>query len=126
MAIPIMSEMIKNEDCTNQKVSAEKKKQDCEINAAKRIVKKFKKEYPRLKIRILADSLYPSETLIEIMENENLEYIFVLKDKKIPTITKEFFNVIEGELDETIDGYRTHTMWANEIDYESHKINVIR
>lgn len=41
-------------------------KQDCEINAAKRLTEKIKEKFPRLKLCILGDSLYAAETIIEI------------------------------------------------------------
>ena len=138
MAIQLMSEMIKNEDKKRKNESEEEIerkteeeiKQDCEINAAKRLLPKFRKEYPKLPIRIIADSLYPSEELIKLSEKLNLEYIFVLKDKKIRTLTREFLDLAslpeaERKIRETKEEY-VLTMWVNEIDYKGLKINVIR
>lgn len=138
MAVSLMSEMIKNEDRKKgnetdeeiEKKSKEEIKQDCEINAAKRLMKKFKKKYPRLPIRIIADSLYPSIELIELCEDLKVEYIFVLKDKKIPSITEEFLTLVslpEGnrQLKETEKEIEL-TMWENEIDYKGKKVNIIR
>ena len=138
MAIPLMSEMIKNEDKKRKNESEEEIerkteeeiKQDCEINAAKRLLPKFRKEYPKLPIRIIADSLYPSEELIKLSEKLKLEYIFVLKDKKIRTLTREFLDLAslqeaERKIRETKEEY-VLTMWVNEIDYKGLKINVIR
>ena len=73
MAVSIMNEMIKNEDKnkgneTEEEIlnkSEEEIKQDCELNASKRLVPKFRKSYPRLPIRIIADSLYSSIGLIK-------------------------------------------------------------
>lgn len=138
MAISIMNEMIKNEDKkkeneTEEEIknkSIEEVKQDCELNASKRMLPKFRETYPRLPVRIIADSLYPSLSLIEMCETENIEYIFVLKDKKIPTLLKEFLTVIsmpEGNR-EVIENQEKIilTMWENEIDYREKKINIIR
>ena len=102
MAISIMNEMIKNEDKkkgneTEEEIknkSIEELKQDCELNASKRMLPRFREKYPRLPVRIIADSLYPSIGLIELCEEENLEYIFVLKDKKIPTLLEEFLTLV--------------------------------
>lgn len=138
MAISLMSELIKNEDKKKEneteedvkKKKYEEIKQDCELNASKRILPNLKKKYPRLPVRVIADSLYPSESLIKICEKLGYEYIFVLKDKKIPTITEEFFTLVsqpEGER-EIIENAKEIilTMWENEIDYRGLKINVIR
>lgn len=138
MAISLMHEMIRNEDKKTEeeneedvkKKSEERIKQDCEINASKRLLERFRKEYPRLPVRIIADSLYPSKELIEICDRLKLEYIFVLQDKKIPTITREFLNLVsmpEGnrEIMET-DKKIKLTMWVNDIDYKGKKENIIR
>ena len=138
MAVSIASEMIKNEDKRKEnekeeemeKKSFEEIKQDCELNASKRLISKFRKSYPRLPVRIIADSLYPSIGLIDLCEREELEYIFVLKDKKIPNLLEEFFAIIsmpEGNREITEDKEKiTLTLWENEIDYKGKKINVIR
>lgn len=138
MAISIMNEMIKNEDKKNEneteeeikKKSDEQIKQDCELNASKRLIPNFRKKYPRLPVRIIADSLYPSISLINLCEEENIEYIFVLKDKKIPTLLKEFLTIVsmeEGhrEIDNDEEKIKL-ILWENEIDYKGKKVNVIR
>lgn len=138
MAIPIMSEMINNEDRKKdgetdadlKNKSPEEIKQDCELNASKRLLPNFRKEYPRLPVRIIADSLYPSIGLIKLCKAENLEFLFVLRDKKIPTLLKEFLTIVSmpsgnREIIETKDEIKL-TLWENEIDYKGEKINVIR
>ena len=138
MAISIMNEMIKNEDKkkedeTEEEIknkSIEELKQDCELNASKRMLPKFRQTYPRLRVRIIGDSLYPSIGLIELCEKKNIEYIFVLKDKKIPTLLKEFLTLVSlptgnREIIETNEKIEL-TLWENNIDYRGKKINVVR
>lgn len=138
MAISLMNEIIKNEDKkkrneTEEEIknkSIEEIKQDCELNASKRLLPRFKRKYPRLPVRIIADSLYPSISLIELCEEENIEYIFVLKDKKIPTLLTEFLTLVSmpignREVIET-EAQIALTLWENNIDYKGKKINVIR
>ena len=138
MAISLMSEMIKNEDKKKgneteqeiEKKSADKLKQDCEFNASKRLLPAFRKQYPRLPVRIIADSLYPSIEMMKLCEELAFEYIFVLKDKKIPTLTKELLSLVsmpEGnrEMIETAE-HIALTMWVNGIDYQGVTTNIIR
>lgn len=138
MAVPIMNEMIKNEDKkkeneTEEEIknkSIEDVKQDCELNASKRMLPRFREKYPRLPVRIIADSLYPSIGLIKLCEKENIEYIFVLKDKKIPTLLTEFLTLVSmpggnREIMETKDKIIL-TLWENNIDYKGKKVNLIR
>ena len=138
MAVSVMSEMIRNEDKikeneTEEEIenkSDEQIKQDCELNASKRLIPYFREAYPRLPVRVIADSLYPSIGFIELCEEENMEYIFVLRDKKIPTLLKDFYELVsmaEGnrEILETEQEIK-FTLWENEIEYKGKKINVIR
>lgn len=57
--ISLDTEFIENE-------SADVSKQDCELNAAKRLVKRIKKNYPRLNICIQGDALYAVEPFMEL------------------------------------------------------------
>jgi len=58
----IGTEFIENED---KFVS----KQDCERNAFKRLAKRLKKDFPRLPICILADSLYANSPVMDICKS---------------------------------------------------------
>ena len=138
MAVSLMNEMIKNDDKLkanetekNYRFKSEDEvKQDCELNATKRLLPQFRRLYPRLPARVIADSLYPSIELMRICEKLMLEYIFVLKDKKTPTLTREFLDLVSLS-----DGNRylqenekeiILTMWVNDIDYQGMKTNIIR
>ena len=55
-------------------------KQDCEMNAAKRLLKKIKKDYPRLPICIQGDALYATEPFMKLCKKEyHWEYLFTQK-----------------------------------------------
>ena len=58
-------------------------KQDCEINAAKRLLKKIKKDYPRLPICIHGDALYASESFMKLCKKKyHWDYLFTQKSTK--------------------------------------------
>ena len=61
-------------------------KEDCEINAFKRLAEKLKSNFPRLPICILADGLYPSAWFFRICTANNWSFCAVLKDKKLSTL----------------------------------------
>jgi len=86
LSIPLMSEFVRNDDSVDGKFI----KQDCELNAAYRLIDNIKKEYPRLKICLLLDGLYPNETIFKKCKKNNWKYIITLKEKKIPTLYKNF------------------------------------
>ena len=65
-------------------------KQDCELNAAKRLFSRIKKEYGRLPICIQADALYEVETIMKICREYGWKYIFTHKDTRQPYAGKEY------------------------------------
>lgn len=81
--ISLGTEFIENE---NEDVT----KQDCEQNAAKRLLAKIKKQYPRLKICILGDALYAAESIMKICSKNRWIYILNLKDGNQKNISKDY------------------------------------
>ncbi len=75
--IPLAPEAIDNSDGDN--------KQDCEIEAGKRMIRKIQKSHPKLKIIIVADSLHSKQPFIEEVVANRMRYILVAKpeDHKI-------------------------------------------
>ena len=71
--IPLAPEQIQNTDGNH--------KQDCEINAGKRIVKKIRKAHPRLGIIIVGESLYSKQPFIKQLKDEKMSFILVAKPK---------------------------------------------
>lgn len=57
-------------------------KNDCEINAAKRLLPKLKAAHPFLKLCITLDALYATGPMIELINELGYEYIIVAKDMK--------------------------------------------
>lgn len=70
--IPLMPEEICNEDGTT--------KQDCEINAAKRILPKVRTEHPFLGLIVNGDGLYSKQPMFELLAELKMHGIFVVKE----------------------------------------------
>ena len=81
--ISLGTEFIENE---NENV----RKQDCEINAAKRMLKRLKKEYPRLPICIQGDALYEAESLMKLCREYGWKYIFTHKETRQRAISEDY------------------------------------
>ncbi len=75
IVISLETEFIENE---SENVS----KQDCELNAAKRLVARLKKEYPRLPVCIQGDALYATEPMMRLCRENSWQYIFTQKDTR--------------------------------------------
>lgn len=75
--IPLAPEPIQNSDG--------KTKQDCEINAGKRILHKIRSAHPKLKIIISGDGLYSDQPFIDELKQVAMSYILIAKptDHKI-------------------------------------------
>ena len=115
MVFSIGSEFVENED---ENVA----KQDCETKAFKRLAKKIKKEYPRLKIIIGADALYASKPVIDICKENKWKYIIRFKEGSIPTLYKEFDTVVKNGNESKIENYE----YVTKLDYQKEKVNIIK
>jgi len=69
--IPLMPEEIRNGDGSV--------KQDCEINAAKRLIPKIKREHPQLGVVIVGDGLFSHQPFILDLLSANMHYILAAK-----------------------------------------------
>jgi len=71
-------------------------KQDCELNAAKRLLERIKSEYPRLPTCLLGDALYAAEPVMKQCKENGWEYIFNLKDGRQQNIATDYRWLCEG------------------------------
>jgi hypothetical protein len=69
--IPLAPEEVKNTDG--------KEKQDCEINAGKRLLAKIRKSHPKLPLIVVGDSLYSKQPTIEAIRAFHMDYVLVAK-----------------------------------------------
>ena len=127
MTIPLMSEWVANHDSKNLK-------QDCELNAFKRLSVKMKEYFPRLPVCIVADGLYSNGSIMEICEQYGWKFITVFKDGILSTVWEEVNSLLLLK-----DGYHTKETlfyeskrwitrkyrWINNIEYQKRSIHWI-
>ena len=118
----IGTEFIENED---EFVS----KQDCERNAFKRLAKRLKKDFSRLPICILADSLYANGPVMDICKSNRWEYIIRFKSGSIKTLSKEFEDIKNLENKFILkEDYKSKTdrkyAYVNDLEYKAHTVSV--
>ena len=113
MVISIGTEFVENKEDIEKlnSQSNEKGKQDCEINAFKRLVKRIKKEYPRLNIVISGDALYANSSVIEICKNNNWKYLIRFKEGTIPTVYRDFEGIVKNFNESKKEGYELATKY---------------
>jgi len=83
IVISIDTEFIENE-------SEDIGKQDCETNAAKRLLRRLKKDYPRLPVCIQADNLYETQPMMEICRKCGYKYIFTHKGTRQKNLDESY------------------------------------
>lgn len=115
LVFSIGSEFVENEE---ENIT----KQDCEIKAFKRLAKKIKKEYPRLKIIIGADALYAKKPIIDICKENEWKYIIRFKEGSIPSLYREFMMIVKEGNESNKESYE----YVTGVDYQEEKINIIK
>lgn len=113
-------------------------KQDCELKSFKRLAESIKKEYPRLPICLLADSLYANDTVFEICRKNKWEFLIRYKEGSIPSIMEEYREITGiGEAGESIlekeeiykrkpnQKQKLKINWVNGIEYKKHPVHVL-
>ena len=121
MRIPLLSEFL-----TAQDGDVTRDKQDCELNAFKRLAKQLKQYFPRLPIRLLLDGLYPSGPVFELCQKYNWQFMIVLKDKSLSSVWEqaEELDAYNHQSTQQRWGDREQLFrWVNEIYYEYSKDN---
>ena len=95
-------------------------KQDCEMNAAKRLLEKIKKEYPKLRICIQGDALYATEPFMELCrEKYHWEYLFTQKDTRQKILNESFEWIKSGADAKRQSGLckeKGSSFYANEVE----------
>lgn len=107
-----------NPEYGKKKCSEEEVKQDCEIKAFKRLVKKIKKAFLRLPVCIVADGLYVAENIIDLCESYGWKFIIRYKEGSAKSIKEEYQAIKEKE-------YSGNTEYINGIIYKFRTVNVL-
>jgi hypothetical protein len=110
--IPLAPEPIRNIDGRT--------KQDCEINAGKRIIHKIRATHPKLKIIITGDDLFSNQPFINEIKLNRMSYILVAKPTNHILLYQwfsEFHQMGETQKLKIIDlkGYVHLYEWVNDI-----------
>lgn len=72
-------------------------KQDCEIAAAKRLLKRLAKDYPKLPVCIQGDNLYEAEPLMKLCRRKKWKYLFTHKGTRQKSLEESYEWIREGD-----------------------------
>ncbi len=108
-------------------------KEDCELNAFRRLAARLRKEFPRLPICLLLDGLYPVQPVFDLCDLYEWKFIATLREGRQPTAWDEAVQTMlmspslvfkacrRGE-----DGMVQQTLrWTNQIPFGRHVFQVI-
>ena len=116
MVIPLMSEFLEY-----SKGDTSKDKQDCELRAFHRLIKRLKAAFPRLSIMILLDGLYANGPVMAACRKNNWQFMIVLKDDSLPSVWEEFNGltqlVTNNHFERNWGNRGQQFEWINEIEY---------
>jgi len=103
MSIPLMSEFLNYSEG-----DTETEKQDCEINAFKRLSRRLKAEFKRLPILLLLDGLYANGPVMAICRNNRWGFMIVLQNKSLSSVWEEY-----NGLKDFVSANRYRQKWSN-------------
>jgi hypothetical protein len=116
MVIPLISEFLSDGEGDQKK-----NKQDCEINAFKRLAERLKKYFPRLSIMVLLDGLYPNGPIMELCRKYRWQFMIVLQDGSLPSVWEEVEGLKKLEINNHMyrpwGNRQQHFWWVNDIEY---------
>ncbi|MDC0864811.1 transposase [Rickettsiaceae bacterium] len=107
--IPVMPEEICAQDG--------EEKVDCETNAFKRFLKKFRKDHDKLGIIVNADALYATTPIIETIHSYNANYIFKIEAANHKTLMNNVNSVAKSRLETTsLRNNKLIIEWVNDVE----------
>ena len=117
IVISLDSEFIENE-------KEEVEKQDCELRAFYRMVKRIKKEYQKLPIIISGDALYCVEPVMQVCRENKWEYILRLKEERLKLLGEEIEGLEKIEKEEKEIRYWNNIKYG-EVEFQK-EANVVK
>lgn len=122
LTIPFMTEFMDRKEYQDEGTDTEKRKQDSELKAFKRLALRLKKHFPRLNIAVTLDGLYANGPLMELCQSYGWDYMIVLKDGSLKTVWEDIESLKEkGQVEKfsgaEINGVKQEFWWVNDIDY---------
>ena len=107
--IPVMPEEIRAQDGEI--------KEDCETNAFKRFLAKFRKDHDKLGVIINADALYATTPIITTIADHKANYIFKIEKANHKTLINNVTSAVKSKI-ETLSLRKNKLMiqWVNDVE----------
>ncbi len=117
MVIPLMSEFL-----AHSQGAGPTDTQDCEQKAFERLSARLKQRFPRLRILLLLDGLYPNGPRMALCRRYRWQFMIVLQNDCLPSVWDEFWGLRrlqpnENRWTQPWGNRRQYFVWVNEIEY---------
>src|SRR5262245_14647580 len=92
LVLSIATEFIDNRDAaaTPPEAGEEKRKQDCELKALRRLAPRLRQDFPQLPICLNGDGLYACGEGFQIAKDYRLAFLYVFQQGRLPALWREF------------------------------------
>lgn len=124
MTFSLATEFVENETYTDDEGNSYRKfdKQDCELKASYRLLKKIKKRFPKLPIIVGGDALYLGRPFLELCDEYNFDYIIRYKESDSPSIKRNFdeIKIVENNYE-----YQNEIIFGDLKDNKFYTLNVV-
>jgi hypothetical protein len=128
--ISIGTQFIDNLDQQDTPANAgdDKRKQDCELKAFRRLAPEMRGEFPQLKLCFTGDSLDACGEGFQIAKDYNARFIYVFKEGRLPALWQEFQGLLKLCPDQCVEvwtpgpkGVHQVYRWVKDLSYtDSH------
>ncbi len=121
LALSMGNEFIDNRHMDDgQDVGAEKRKQDCELKAFRRLAAQLKRDYPQTPMCIAGDALFACGETFQICQENQWKYVLTFKQGRLPALWQEFQTLLalcpkQVSVVELPDGTRQEYRWVNDL-----------
>jgi hypothetical protein len=125
MVLSLATEFIDNRDAaaTPAAASEEKRKQDCELKALRRLAARLRQDFPQLPICVSGDGLHACGEGFQIAQDYKLSFIHVFKPGRLPALWRDFQELLSLCPDQKVEvrtpqGVHQEYRWVNDLDYQ--------
>jgi hypothetical protein len=124
MVLSIATEFIDNRDAALVPAEAgeEKRKQDCELKALRRLAARLRQDFPQLPICLSGDALNACGEGFRIAQDYKLSFLHVFKEGRLPALWRDFQELLQMSPEqkvqvETAAGVKQEYRWVKELAY---------
>jgi hypothetical protein len=121
--LSIGSEFIDNRELADLPADAseQKRKQDCELKAADRLLASIREEFPQLRLCLSGDALYACGRSFANAKEHHTSFVYVFKEGSLPALWREFQTLLtlcpQNRLERTEEGWQHTYRWVDELPY---------